>query len=138
MIKNDLTYKIIGYAMKVHRKMGPGLQEVIYQRCLAIGLERARLSFVREQEQPVYYDGIQVGTRRADFIVENHVVVELKAVVKLDDVHLESVTNIPDTQKGEKADNHQFCHRIEIGIKSSKSTSPKFTNPRRNYVYCLE
>jgi GxxExxY protein len=57
MIKNDLTYKIIGCAMKVHNKMGPGFQEVIYQRCLAIELERAGLSFVREQEQPLFYDG---------------------------------------------------------------------------------
>ena len=55
--------------MKVHNKMGPGFQEVIYQRCLAIELGRARLSFVREQEQTVYYEGIGVGRRRAD--VEN-------------------------------------------------------------------
>ena len=92
-VGNDLTYKIIGCAMKVHNKMGPGFQEVIYQRCLAIELERAGLSFVREQEQIVYYDGIQVGTRRADFVVENQVVVELKAVVKLEDVHLAQAKN---------------------------------------------
>lgn len=82
MIKNELTHNIIGCAMKVHQKMGPGFQEVIYQRCLAIELERADISFVREQAQPVFYDGIQVGTRRADFVVENQVVVELKAVVQ--------------------------------------------------------
>ncbi|NER22724.1 MAG: GxxExxY protein [Symploca sp. SIO1C2] len=90
---NDLTYKIIGCAMKVHRTMGPGFQEVIYQRCLAIELERAGLSFAREQSQPVFYDSIQVGTRRADFVVENQVVVELKAVVKLEDVHLAQAKN---------------------------------------------
>ncbi|NJO42499.1 MAG: GxxExxY protein [Cyanobacteria bacterium CRU_2_1] len=93
MIKNELTYKIIGCAMKVHNKIGPGFQEVIYQRCLAIELERAGLAFAREQEQPVYYDGIQVGTRRADFVVENQVVVELKAVVQLEDVHLAQAKN---------------------------------------------
>lgn len=93
LTKNDLTYKIIGCAMKVHNKMGPGFQEVIYQRCLAIELERAGLAFAREQEQPVYYDGIQVGTRRADFIVENQVVVELKALVQLEDVHLAQAKN---------------------------------------------
>jgi GxxExxY protein len=93
MIKNELTYKIIGCAMKVHNRMGPGFQEVIYQRCLAIELKRAGLSFVREQEQTVYYDGIQVGTRRADFVVENQVVVELKAVVQLEDVHLAQAKN---------------------------------------------
>lgn len=79
--------------MKVHNKMGPGFQEVIYQRCLAIELERAGLSFVREQKQAVYYDGIQVGTRRADFVVENQVVVELKALVQLEDVHLAQAKN---------------------------------------------
>lgn len=79
--------------MKVHNKMGPGFQEVIYQRCLAIELERANLSFAREQEQPVFYDGIQVGMRRADFVVENQVVVELKAVVQLEDAHLAQAKN---------------------------------------------
>jgi GxxExxY protein len=93
MIGNELTYKIIGCTMKIHNKMGPGFQEVIYQRCLAIELERAGLSFVREQEQPVFYDRIQVGTRRADFVVENQVVVELKAVVQLEDVHLVQAKN---------------------------------------------
>jgi GxxExxY protein len=93
MIGNELTYKIIGCAMKVHNKMGPGFQEVIYQHCLAIELERANLSFVREQEQPVFYDSIQVGTRRADFVVENQVVVELKAVVQLEDAHLAQAKN---------------------------------------------
>jgi GxxExxY protein len=93
MIKNDLTYKIIGCAMKVHKKMGPGFQEVIYQRCLAIELERAGVSFVREQEQKVYYDSIEVGTRRADFVVENQIVVELKALVQLEDVHLAQAKN---------------------------------------------
>jgi GxxExxY protein len=93
MIGNKLTYAIIGCAMKVHNRMGPGFQEVIYQRCLAIELERAGLGFAREQEQPVYYDGIQVGTRRADFIVENQIVVELKAVVQLEDVHLAQAKN---------------------------------------------
>jgi GxxExxY protein len=93
MIGNNLTYKIIGCAMKVHNKMGPGFQEVIYQRCLAIELERAGLAFVREQEQTVYYDGIQVGMRRADFVVENQVVVELKALVQLEDAHLAQAKN---------------------------------------------
>ena len=88
MEKDDLTYKIIGCAMKVHNTLGPGFQEVIYQRCLAIELERAGLSFVREQEHTIYYDGREVGTRRADFIIENKTVVEIKALVNLEDVHL--------------------------------------------------
>jgi GxxExxY protein len=70
-----------------------GFQKVIYQHCLAIELERSGLSFHREQEQHVYYDGIQVGMRRADFVVENQVVAELKAVVQLEDVHLAQAKN---------------------------------------------
>lgn len=93
MIKDELTYSIIGCAMKVHRTLGPGFQEVIYQRCLAIELERAGLSFVREQEHVIYYEGIAVGTRRADFVVENRIVVEIKAVVNLEDVHLAQAKN---------------------------------------------
>jgi len=93
MIKDELTYKIIGCAMKVHNKLGPGFQEVIYQRCLAIELERESVSFIREQEHTIYYDGIEVGTRRADFVVEEKVVVELKALVNLEDVHLAQAKN---------------------------------------------
>ena len=60
---DELTYKINGCAMKVHNTLGNGFQEVIYQRCLAIELERAGILFQREQEQEVYYEGIHVGTR---------------------------------------------------------------------------
>ena len=90
---DELTYKINGCAMKVHRTMGNGFQEVIYQRCLAIELERAGISFAREQEHTIYYEGINVGTRRADFIVENTVAVELKALINLEDVHLAQAKN---------------------------------------------
>jgi GxxExxY protein len=93
MQKDDLTYKIIGAAMNVHNILGPGFQEVIYQRCLAIELEKVLLSFAREQEHVIYYQGIEVGTRRADFIVENKIVVEIKAVVNLEDVHLAQAKN---------------------------------------------
>lgn len=93
MQKDDLTYRIIGCAMKVHRTMGPGFQEVIYQRCLAIEFDRAGLDYAREQEQDVFYEDIPVGTRRADFVVEDQVVVELKALVQLEDVHLAQAKN---------------------------------------------
>ncbi len=93
MMKDDLTYKVIGCAMKVHNTLGPGFQEVIYQRCLAIELERANISFAREKEHTIFYDGINVGTRRADFVVEEKVVVELKALVNLEDVHLAQAKN---------------------------------------------
>ena len=93
MIKDELTYKIIGCAMRVHNTLGNGFQEVIYQRCLSIELQRAKLNFEREKEQTIFYDGIEVGTRRADFVVENKVIVELKALVNLEDVHLAQAKN---------------------------------------------
>lgn len=92
-IDDELTYKIIGCAMKVHNTMGNGFQEVIYQRCLAIELEKAGLEFLREQEIPIYYENIHVGTRRADFIVASQVMVELKAIIKLEEVQLAQALN---------------------------------------------
>ena len=89
----DITYKIIGCAMQVHNTLGNGFQEVIYQRCLAIEFEKAGLGFAREVEQSIYYDDIEVGRRRADFIVENKVVLELKALINLEDVHLAQAKN---------------------------------------------
>lgn len=79
--------------MKVHNTLGNGFQEVIYQRCLAIELERAGLNFGREIEQIIFYEGIEVGTRRADFVVEGKVIVELKALINLEDVHLAQAKN---------------------------------------------
>lgn len=90
---DEITYKINGCAMKVHNTLGNGFQEVIYQRCLAIELQRAGLSFVREQEHTIFYEGIDVGTRRADFVVEGKVIVELKALINLEDVHLAQAKN---------------------------------------------
>jgi len=92
-IDDELTCKIIGCAMKVHNTLGNGFQEVIYQRCLAIELEQQKINFEREKEMPIFYEGIEVGLRRADFIVENEVMVELKALVKLEDVHLAQALN---------------------------------------------
>ena len=89
----DLTGAVIGCAMKVHSVMGSGFQEVIYQRCMAIELERNGIRFVREYEMTVYYEGQPVGTRRVDFLVEDKIMVELKAVVTLDDVHLAQALN---------------------------------------------
>lgn len=79
--------------MKVHNTLGNGFQEVIYQRCLAIELSKANVSFVREQEHTIFYEGIDVGTRRADFVVENRLSVELKAIINLEDVHLAQAKN---------------------------------------------
>jgi len=101
-INDELTYKIIGCAMKVHNVLGNGFQEVIYQRCLAIELDEQGIQFLREQEMPIYYHDRAVGTRRADFIVENGVLIELKAVIKLEDVHLAQGLNYLEAYKIEK------------------------------------
>ena len=102
MEKDELTFKIIGCAMKVHSTLGNGFQEVIYQRCLAIELQRAGLEFAREVEHPIFYEGINVGTRRADFVVENNLIVELKALINLEDVHLAQAKNYVVAYKLEK------------------------------------
>ena len=93
MKEEEITYKIIGCDMKVRNTLGNGFQEVIYQRCLAIELEKAGLSFGREIEQAIFYEGIHVGTRRADFVVEEKLIVELKAIINLEDVHLAQAKN---------------------------------------------
>lgn len=88
-----LTSKIIGCAMKVHSTLGNGFQEVIYQRALAIEMTNQGLSFVREMEMPIFYDEQQIGRRRVDFFVEDKIMVELKAVIQLQDVHLAQAIN---------------------------------------------
>tara|TARA_R110002096_G_C14390876_1_gene706537 strand:- start:349 stop:729 length:381 start_codon:yes stop_codon:yes gene_type:complete len=93
MIKDELTYSIIGCAMNVHNLIGPGFQEVIYQRCLKMEFEEIGLNFEREKNQAIFYKDVQVGTRRADFVVEEKVIVEIKAVTKLEDVHLAQAKN---------------------------------------------
>ena len=93
MTLDEITYRINGCAMKVHNTLGNGFQEVIYQRCLAIELERAGLMFGREIEQSIFYEGINVGERRADFVVENKIIVELKALINLENVHLAQAKN---------------------------------------------
>ena len=90
---NELTHKIIGCAMQVHNILGSGFQEVIYQRALALELEHAGLSFVREQEMEIMNRDIQIGLRRVDFFVENRVMVELKAVGELLPVHKTQAIN---------------------------------------------
>lgn len=93
MEKDPLTYAIIGCAMKVHNALGNGFQEKIYQRCLQIEFQNLGLIFGREVEQTIYYEDRVVGTRRADFVVNETVIVELKAVISLEDVHLAQAKN---------------------------------------------
>jgi len=96
---SDITRRIIGAAMKVHSTLGNGFQEVIYQRALAIEMAKQGLSFQRELEMQIYYDGQEIGTRRVDFMVEDKVMVELKALTKLEDVHLAQAINYLEAYK---------------------------------------
>ena len=91
----DITQKIIGASFEVHKFLGNGFQEVIYQRALAYEMRQAQLEFAREIEQYIYYKDLPepIGKRRADFVVENKILVELKAKIQLEDVHLAQALN---------------------------------------------
>ena len=91
--ESDLTGKIIGCAMEVHRVLGNGFQEVIYQRALAIELASKGIAYSREHEMEIFYKGENIGLRRVDFFVEGKIMVELKAVIQLEDVHLAQAIN---------------------------------------------
>ncbi len=84
----DSTSRIIGCAMAVHSALGNGFQEVIYQRALEMEMGLSGLKFAREMEMPIFYRGVEIGKRRVDFFVENEIMVELKALTALEDVHL--------------------------------------------------
>jgi GxxExxY protein len=100
----DITGKIIGAAMQVHKMLGNGFQEVIYQRALEIELGLSGLSFIREYEMPILYRDQQIGTRRVDFLVEELICVELKAITKLENIHMA------------QAINYLEAYNIEIGL----------------------
>jgi len=87
--------------MKVHGILGNGFQEVIYQRALAIELSKAGLSYARELEMVIYYDAIEIGARRVDFFIEGIIMVELKALIQLEDVHLAQAMNYLEAYKME-------------------------------------
>ena len=101
---SELTSKIIGCAMTVHKSLGNGFQEVIYQRALEIEMRLAGISFTREHEMPIFYREEHIGTRRVDFLVEGIISVELKAITKLEDVHLA------------QAINYLEAYNLEIGL----------------------
>lgn len=94
---SEITGKIIGCAMRVHSALGNGFQEVIYQRALEVEMADEGLSFSREHKMPIYYKEQQIGTRRVDFLVEDVVSVELKALTALEDVHLAQAINYLET-----------------------------------------
>lgn len=100
----DLTYKIIGCAMEVHKHLGNGFQEVVYQRALAIEMQMQGIEFSREHEMPLQYKGHDIGTRRVDFFVEGKIMVEIKAIINLEDVHLAQAMNYVE------------AYNLEIGL----------------------
>ena len=101
---SELTSKIIGSAITVHKTLGNGFQELIYQRALAIELKLNGIEFVREFEMPIYYREERIGTRRVDFFIEGVLSVELKAISKLEDIHLA------------QAINYLEAYNLEIGL----------------------
>lgn len=80
---NDGTNDIIGCAIEVHKTLGPGFREVVYQRALALEFESAAISYSREVKVPIYYKGKQIATRRVDFIA-GQIMVEIKAKSEFD------------------------------------------------------
>ena len=90
---SELTGKIIGSAMEVHKALGNGFQELIYQRALNIEFRKSNISAVREVEMPIHYKGENIGTRRVDFLIEDKISVEIKSITKLEDVHLAQAIN---------------------------------------------
>ena len=99
-----LTEKIIGCAIEVHKILGNGFQEVIYQRALEMEMNLQGLKFSREFEMSIFYKNNRIGTRRVDFLVENVISVEIKAVIQLEDVHLAQAINYLET------------YNLEIGL----------------------
>lgn len=102
----DITEKIIGASFDVHSFLGNSFQEVIYQRALAWEMQQRDLEFAREIEQDIFYKELPepIGTRRADFVVEGKVLVELKAIIQLEDVHLAQALN------------YLKAYKLEVGL----------------------
>jgi|SRR5690606_7270074 len=90
---NELTHKVIGAAMEVHKQLGNGFQEVVYQRALSIEMNLQGIAHEREKEMLLLYKGYDVGTRRVDFFVDDTIMVEIKALIQLEDVHLAQAKN---------------------------------------------
>lgn len=90
--------------MNVHSTLGSGFQELIYQRALAIEMRYTGLTFEREKEMEIFYRGEKIGTRRADFLIENCIMVEIKAVTELKGEHKS------------QAINYLEAYQIEVGL----------------------
>jgi GxxExxY protein len=120
----ELTEKIIGAAFRVHNTLGNGFQEVIYQRALEIEFRNMGLEYAREFEMPIFYLNEKIGTRRVDFLVHNTISVELKAIIKIEDVHLAQAMNYIE------------AYNLEVGLLinfgSKRMEFHRFTNKKVN------
>ena len=122
---SDITAKIIGCAIEVHKILGNGFQGVIYQRALEKEFMLLGIPFLREFEMPIFYKKEQIGTRRVDFLVREVVSIELKAITQLEDVHLAQAINYLE------AYNLEIGMLINFGAKSlqfKRLINSKFKN----------
>src|SRR5690554_4057921 len=122
----ELTHNIIGAAMEVHNILGNGFQEVIYQRALAIEMTDRNIRFSREHNMLIHYKGHDIGTRRVDFFVEDTIMVEIKAIINLEDVHLAQAMNYVE------AYNLEIGLLINFGSKSLQFKRVHNNNPNPN------
>ena len=96
-----ITRSIIGFSLTVHNQLGNGFQELIYHRALAIEMKKKELIFLDELEVSIFYDGIEIGKRRVNFLAENVIPLEIKAVKQLDNIHLAQAINYLEAYKME-------------------------------------
>src|SRR3954454_16103570 len=126
----DLTEKIIGAAFRVHNTLGNGFQEVIYQRALELEFRNMELDYAREFEMPIFYLNEQIGTRRVDFLVQDKISIELKAIIKIEDVHLAQAMNYLEAYNLEIGVLINFgSKRMEFHRFSNKKYNPKNSSP---------
>ncbi|MDB5205160.1 MAG: hypothetical protein JWR72_235 [Flavisolibacter sp.] len=120
----DITERIIGAAFRVHTALGCGFQEVIHQRELELELKAMQMAYAREFEMPIFYMDQEIGRRRVDFFIENKISVELKALTKLEDVHMA------------QAINYLEAYNLEIGLLinfgSKRLEFHRFTNKKQD------
>ena len=121
LLHEELTRRIIGCAMRVHSELKSGFQEIIYQRSLEIELRLNGISFESEREMSIFYRKEMVGKRRVDFLIEKIIVVEIKAVSKLEDVHIAQALNYLE------------CMNLQVGLLINfGSTSLEFKRIHNN------
>ncbi|RYF87315.1 MAG: GxxExxY protein [Chitinophagaceae bacterium] len=120
----DITERVIGCAMKVHRHFGLGFPEAIYKRSLLIELDKNRLNYRSEVEKDIYYEGNFIGKRRLDLIIEEKVLIEIKAISDLDKTNYNQIIN------------YLNIFDLEVGLLLNFGTESlqfkRFINNRRN------